>query len=91
MEGGARANRSDVQNVRPAKMQHVFWMIQDQPASRCGPDRMPWNLLDLRAAGSGAVRPIAYTAEGWSHLVFEVLTAAGTNESFKPNPLRGAA
>jgi hypothetical protein len=36
-------------------MQHVFWMIQNQLAGRCGPDRQPWNLADLQAAGFGAI------------------------------------
>ena len=36
-------------------MQHVFWIIQDQLAGRCGPDRQPWNPAELRAAGFGAI------------------------------------
>jgi len=36
-------------------MQHVFWMIKDELAGRCGPDRQPWNITDLQTAGFGGV------------------------------------
>lgn len=169
-------------------MQHIFWVIQNQLAGRCGPDRQPWQLADLRTAGFNAVlsvndgllchpedfkrlgmayacvplppnapprpgdfdqclaalpvaysfvaeqfaqahrvlvhcssgkdrtglflayclmnhlgqsaneaianvltvRPIAYTADGWLDFAFEVLLAAGSDDSFKPMPLCGA-
>ncbi len=36
-------------------MQHIFWMIQAKLAGRCGPDRQPWKLAELRSAGFSAV------------------------------------
>lgn len=36
-------------------MKHLFWLIPDRLAGRPGPDRAPWNLAAMRAAGVGAV------------------------------------
>lgn len=36
-------------------MDHVFWLVQNQLAGRCGPDEQPWRLEHLRQAGFGAV------------------------------------
>ena len=36
-------------------MDHVFWLVPNQLAGRCGPDEQPWRLEHLRQAGIGAV------------------------------------
>ena len=36
-------------------MQEVFWLIPDQLGGRTGPDRRPWDLPAMRAAGVGAI------------------------------------
>lgn len=36
-------------------MKNVFWLIPDRLAGRPGPDREPWSLEELRAAGIHAV------------------------------------
>lgn len=36
-------------------MQHLFWLLPDKLAGRTGPDRDPWDLASLKAAGIGAV------------------------------------
>jgi hypothetical protein len=36
-------------------MDHVFWLVANQLAGRCGPDEQPWCLDDLRSAAFGAV------------------------------------
>ncbi|MGO1894187.1 MAG: dual specificity protein phosphatase family protein, partial [Luteimonas sp.] len=36
-------------------MQHLFWVVENKLAGRPGPDRKPWSLAQLRAAGFGAV------------------------------------
>jgi protein-tyrosine phosphatase len=36
-------------------MRHLFWLVPDSLCGRAGPDREPWNLAELRAAGVGAV------------------------------------
>lgn len=36
-------------------MKHLFWVVPDRLAGRAGPDRVPWQLDELRSAGIGAV------------------------------------
>ena len=36
-------------------MQHLFWLVPDLLAGRSGPDRQPWDLGQLEAAGFRAV------------------------------------
>lgn len=36
-------------------MQHLFWLLPGKLAGRTGPNRDPWDLAALRAAGIGAV------------------------------------
>jgi protein-tyrosine phosphatase len=36
-------------------VKHLFWLTPEKLAGRPGPDRAPWNLASLRAAGIGAV------------------------------------
>ena len=36
-------------------MDHIFWLVPNLLAGRCGPDREPWRLERLRQAGFGAV------------------------------------
>lgn len=38
-----------------AIMQHIFWLVPGSLAGRPGPNRQPWNLAELRAAGFQAV------------------------------------
>jgi protein-tyrosine phosphatase len=36
-------------------MEHVFWVVPNLLAGRCGPDDQPWRLDHLRQSGFGAV------------------------------------
>lgn len=36
-------------------MDQVFWVIREKLAGRPGPDRVPWNIVALRAGGIGAI------------------------------------
>ena len=36
-------------------MKHIFWLVPDSLAGRPGPNRQPWKLAELRAAGFQAV------------------------------------
>lgn len=36
-------------------MDQLFWLIEGRLAGRAGPDKAPWNLGALRAAGVGAI------------------------------------
>lgn len=36
-------------------MEHIFWLIQDQLCGRSGPNHEPWDAMELKAAGVGAV------------------------------------
>ncbi|MGL4448039.1 phosphatase domain-containing protein [Shewanella sp.] len=36
-------------------MQHLFWLVEGQIAGRSGPNKDPWDLAELKAAGIGAV------------------------------------
>ena len=36
-------------------MKHLFWLVPNLLAGRCGPDEQPWQLDRLRKAGIGAV------------------------------------
>jgi protein-tyrosine phosphatase len=36
-------------------MNHIFWLVPNLLAGRCGPDQQPWHLKRLRQAGFGAV------------------------------------
>lgn len=36
-------------------MDHVFWLVPERVAGRCGPDEQDWDLAHLRASGIGAV------------------------------------
>jgi len=36
-------------------MEHVFWLVPERVAGRCGPNEQDWDLAHLRASGIGAV------------------------------------
>jgi len=36
-------------------VQHVFWLIPGRLAGRAGPNRRPWDLVEIRSLGIGAV------------------------------------
>jgi protein-tyrosine phosphatase len=36
-------------------MEHIFWLVPNLLAGRCGPDMQPWRLERLRKSGFGAV------------------------------------
>lgn len=36
-------------------MNHIFWLVPNLLAGRCGPDSEPWNLDELQQSGIGAV------------------------------------
>ncbi|ABZ76110.1 dual specificity protein phosphatase [Shewanella halifaxensis HAW-EB4] len=36
-------------------MQHLFWLVDGQIAGRSGPNKDPWDLLELKAAGIDAI------------------------------------
>ena len=36
-------------------MKHVFWLVPNRLAGRCGPNERPWSLAQLRDSGIGAI------------------------------------
>ena len=36
-------------------MKHIFWLIEGELCGRSGPNHQPWNALELKDAGVGAV------------------------------------
>ena len=57
-------------------MDHIFWVVPNLLAGRCGPDEQPWRLKHLRRAGFGAVlsvddgercRPEDFAAQGLAY------------------------
>lgn len=36
-------------------MQHLFWLVEGKIAGRSGPNKDPWDLAELKAAGIRAV------------------------------------